>query len=164
MEFKGSYYEIEEPKFELLPEGQYTGFLMDIEEKNGSNENFPYVSIKWEIQNPDEYRGKILYDNFAINADKESKRLKAINNLTILVEAYTGTMNLNANNWQQMLNKKAELKVGIWKTPDGKTRNVIYNRIPATTHAHGNILLDQAKGLSPALPKDIDVLNDDIPF
>jgi len=165
MYIKNQHYDVpqyESKKFKLLPKGHYKASLVDLEEKQGNYGD--YICIKWEIQTPSEYKGRILWDNFAVNADDKVKREKALANFLILVDAFIGKgQDFNDNNWQQMLNKEAELVVGIWKKDDDHSVNSIYQRIPLSNN-FGKVLLDQAKGLSPTLQSDIEALNDDIPF
>lgn len=166
-------YTITETEKDNLPDGAYIAVLKSVEDKifSYNGQMIGYISVGWELLDPQEYIGRMEYENFYTGHTDEKKMNRAKWQFSILCKQIAQLKTGETVADKHLVGKKAQLIVqnNIYEK-NGKTYQNIVERILLPSQSNkdttNQIIGIAGSGMhpfqAPTLPSD--ALNDDVPF
>ena len=147
------------PSYPPIPSGLYTARLKEIEER-ANDKMGNYILVTWEIESPEEYATRWVWERFYLNHPEPYKRKFAVGHYNDFLLQVAGIPAGGKDDPDLLLDKVCilEVKASIW---NGKDQVNVKSR-----ESLGSAALNQTAGVSlPHNPAASSTpLNDEIPF
>lgn len=140
-----------------FPDGEYTAELQKIEYKAGLYGHT--ISVEWMIVAPEEYKGRVKWENFNIGSDIPEYKKKAEISFNKFWSQMTDDEEGTIDDLQKVVFKEAILKMKNYPGKDGEMRPyIVHRKRTDKEEVQMNLYTPQTPTPSSA------PLNDEIPF
>ncbi len=147
------------PSYPPIPSGLYTARVTNIEAREHSDYG-EYIMVTWEIESPEEYATRWIWERFYLNHPEPYKRKFAVGHYNDFLLQVAGIPAGGKDDPDLILDKVCELEIEAY-TYKGRDQNKVKSR-----QSLGSAVLQQTAGVS--LPHNSaassNPLNDEILF
>ena len=158
-------FTISETEHENLHDGNYIAIVGSVEEK--MDKYGTYVSVEWNIQEPEAFWGRSHAERFYIGHNDEFRKGKAVAAFSRFCKQISNLQTGDKLTDDHLVGKKAELTIKNNISADGKVYvNVINRMLVGDTNSpdNGDNTVMYGKIAIPQETQTFEPLNDEVPF